>query len=101
MAHAGAHMAYSAGPYSIGTLKPLQIVLVSLIEDTRVELPAMREMPGLARLWRPYQTAQPNGLSPVTNLLARLARALIDPAYVDDHAWVAKGRNWSMPQMKN
>lgn len=91
MAHVGAHLAFSGPPFPVGTLKPLQIVLVSLIEDARVEQLAMRQMPGLARLWRPYHVAQASGYSTATDLLARLSRALIDPSYRDDHGWVEKG----------
>jgi hypothetical protein len=92
MAHAGAHLKYSHGPYAVNTLKPLQVVLISLIEDTRVELLAMQEMPGLAQLWRRFHRAERTGPSTVPDLLARLARALIDPSYNDSHAWVVKGR---------
>lgn len=92
MAHAGAHLAFSGPPFPVGKLKPLQIVLVSLIEDARVEQLAMRQMPGLARLWRPYHVAQASGHSTAADLLARLSRALIDPSYRDDHGWIEKGR---------
>lgn len=92
MAHAGAHLAFSGPPFPVGKLKPLQIVLVSLIEDARVEQLAMRQMPGLVRLWRPYHVAQASGYSTAADLLARLSRALIDPSYRDDHGWVEKGR---------
>jgi len=91
MAHVGAHLAFSGPPFPVGTLKPLQIVLVSLIEDARVEQLAMRQMPGLARLWRPYHVAQASGYSTAADLLARLSRALIDPSYRDAHGWVEKG----------
>lgn len=92
MAHAGAHMKYSRGPYPVGSLKPLQIAIISALEDARVELLATQEMPGLARLWRRYHRAQANGASTISDLLARLSRALIDPAYVDEHPWIVKGR---------
>jgi Mg-chelatase subunit ChlD len=91
-AHAGAHLAFSGPPFPVGKLKPLQIVLVSLIEDARVEQLAMRTMPGLARLWRPYHVAEASGQSAAAQLLARLSRALIDPTYRDDHGWIEKGR---------
>jgi len=92
MTHAGAHMKYSRGPYPVGTLKPLQIAIISAIEDARVELLATKEMPGLARLWRRYHRTESNGASTIPDLLARLARALIDPTYIDEHAWIVKGR---------
>lgn len=92
LSHAGAHLAFSGSPFPVGKLKPLQIVLVSLIEDARVEQLAMRQMPGLAKLWRPYHVAQASGQSTAADLLARLSRALIDPSYRDDHGWIEKGR---------
>lgn len=92
MAHAGAHLAFSDPPFPVGKLKPLQIVLVSLIEDARVEQLAMRQMPGLARLWRPYHVAQASAHSTTADLMARLSHALIDPSYRDDHGWIEKGR---------
>jgi Mg-chelatase subunit ChlD len=92
MSHAGAHLSFSGPPFAIGKLKPLQIVLVSLIEDARVEQLAIRRMPGLAKLWRPYHVAQASGHSTAADLLARLSRALIDLSYRDDHGWIEKGR---------
>lgn len=92
LSHAGAHLAFSGSPFPVGKLKPLQIVLVSLIEDSRVEQLAMRQMPGLGRLWRPYHVAQASGQSTAADLLARLSHALIDPSYRDDHGWIEKGR---------
>ncbi|MCB1758083.1 MAG: hypothetical protein KDJ38_21375, partial [Gammaproteobacteria bacterium] len=77
-------------------LKPLQIALVSIIEDSRVELLAGRRYPGLLRLWRNFHTAAPDGPKLAGPLMARLARALIDPAYKDDDPWVEKGRRLFM-----
>ncbi len=91
-AHAGAHLIFSRIRFPIGKLKPVQIALVSLIEDARVETLAMREMPGLRRLWLPFHTAQPGRAMSAVALFARLSRALIDPSYRDDDAWVGKGR---------
>lgn len=91
-AHAGAHFVFSTTRFSIGKLKPLQVALITLVEDARVETLALRQMPGLARLWRPFHTAQPSDSATAQSLMMRLARALADPDYRDDHAWVAKGR---------
>lgn len=92
VAHIGAHMTYGRGKFPVGQLKPLQIAVVSLIEDARVELLAMRQMPGLARLWRPLHSAPPEGARTATSLFARLARALIDPDFAPSDGWVKKGR---------
>jgi Mg-chelatase subunit ChlD len=91
-AHAQAHLALGGGLFPVGTLKPLQIALVNLIEDARIETLAMRALPGLRRLWSPYHVASPTGVAAAPVLLARLARALFDPAYADEDAFVAKGR---------
>jgi len=92
IAHAGAHLVHSTHRFPLARLKPLQVALISLIEDARVEALAMRELPGLARLWRPFHTVEPSTKGTVPALLMRLSRALIDPAYVDDDAFVVKGR---------
>jgi nitric oxide reductase NorD protein len=91
-AHAGAHLMRSTVVFPLGQAKPLQVALISLVEDARVETLALREMPGLARLWLPFHTVRPSDAATVPSLMCRLARALIDAAYVDDHAWVSKGR---------
>jgi Mg-chelatase subunit ChlD len=91
-AHAHAHLVLGQGLFPVGTLKPLQIALVNLIEDARIETLAMQQFPGLRRLWSPYHVATPSGVVAAPTLLARLARALFDPAYADDDAFVGKGR---------
>lgn len=93
MAHIGAHLRFSGAPFPVGRLKPLQIALVSLVEDARVEALAMRQMPGLLRLWLPLHEAQPGGAMTATNLLAQLSRALIAPNTGDIDGWVRKGRD--------
>lgn len=93
LAHIGAHIRYTPGRFPIGELKPLQVAVVSLIEDARVEQLAMREMPGLRRLWLPFHIAQASGALTAPSLFARLARALIDPEFEDIDGWVRKGRD--------
>jgi len=91
-AHAQAHLVLGQGLFPVGTLKPLQIALVNLIEDARIERLAIRQFPGLRRLWSPYHVASPSGVVAAPTLLARLARALFDPAYADNDAFVTKAR---------
>lgn len=91
-AHAGAHLAHSSVRFPVGRLKPLQIALVALMEDARVETLALRDMPGLRRIWLPFHTAMPAPQATAAGLMTRLARALIDRDYVDADAWVGKGR---------
>lgn len=91
-AHAAAHLAYPAPPHARGALKPIQRILVELLEDARAEQQALRELPGLMRLWAPLHEARPDDGDDVRTLLARLARALLDPAWQDPHPWIAKAR---------
>ncbi|MBI5263374.1 MAG: VWA domain-containing protein [Bradyrhizobium sp.] len=91
-AHAQAHLVLGRYPFPVGKLKPLQIALINLIEDARIEMLAMRQLPGLRRLWRPYHVVTPSGVAAAPTLLARLSRALFDPTYADDNSFVAKGR---------
>ncbi len=92
LAHIAAHLHFGRGRFEVGSLKPMQIALVSLVEDARVEHLAMAELPGLRRLWLPFHLAQPHSSLTAELLLPRLARALIDPDHVDDDPWVSKGR---------
>ena len=91
-AHAGAHLAFTTQRFPVGELKPLQVALVSLIEDARVERLAMKTFPGLQGLWAPFHLAQPGGVMTSLSLMARLSRALIDEDYEDDDPWVKKAR---------
>lgn len=91
LAHIGAHMAHGGARFQVGQLKPLQIAVVSLIEDARVETLALRQMPGLRRLWLPFHDVAPEGMATTPSLFGRLARALIDPDFPIRHGWVRKG----------
>ncbi|HEY4042561.1 MAG TPA: VWA domain-containing protein, partial [Rhodopila sp.] len=90
VAHALAHLMAGAPRQPVGALKPVQLALIGLIEDARVETLAMRRFPGLRRLWAPYHLARAEG-STAPALLARLGRALFDMDYHDSHGFVAKG----------
>ena len=92
VAHAAAHLVLGGPPTEVGRLKPLQVAIVGLIEDARIESLAMRRFPGLRRLWAPYHTVGPSHLKTAPLILARLARGLFDPAHADDDAIVAKAR---------
>jgi nitric oxide reductase NorD protein len=92
VAHATAHVALTRTQFPIGSLKPLQMALIGLLEDARVEALAMRAFPGLRRLWAPFHVAEPSGVITAPTLMARLARALFDPDYADPDGFVQKGR---------
>ncbi|HEY1537364.1 MAG TPA: hypothetical protein VGF76_25260 [Polyangiaceae bacterium] len=90
--HASAHQRFGAGRFQVKALKPVQIAIISLLEDARVEQLAVARYPGLTRLWGPFHVTPAGGAKTSGALLARLARALQDEAYVDDDAWVSKAQ---------
>ena len=92
-AHAAAHLVYSTQKFPLRALRPIQVALVGLIEDARVEQLAMQEMPGLRRLWQPFHVALPSFTVTAVSLMARLSRALIDSDYRDDNPFVLKARS--------
>ena len=92
IAHIGAHMTYSGELFPVAELKPVQIALISLIEDARVEQLAMLNFPGLRRLWLPFHIAQATGSLTAPSLMARLARSLIDPDFKDVDGWISRAR---------
>ena len=92
-AHAAAHLVFGAGRWLVGTLKPAQVAIISILEDARVERLAAQRYPGLARLWAPFHEARPGGAKTSGALFARLARALHDEAYDDDDGWVTNARH--------
>jgi hypothetical protein len=91
-AHASAHIRFGAAPFRIGELKPIQVAIISLLEDARVERLAVLRYPGLKRLWTPFHMVPAEGGKSSSALLARLARALHDNQFVDGDAWVRRGR---------
>jgi len=50
-AHMAAHMQYSTAPISAEGLSPAQMFFIGQIEDARVEYKAIKEFPGLRKLW--------------------------------------------------
>ncbi len=93
LAHVGAHLVYSTKVFPLAELKPIQVALISLLEDSRVEHLAMQSFPGLKKLWLPLHVAKASGPKLVPHLFARLSRALIDDEFKDRDGWVQKGRD--------
>lgn len=91
-AHCAAHVVETRQPISAEALNPLQMAVISVIEDARVEALSIRRFPGLQQLWARLHTVTPAHRRTVGDWLDRLARALLDPAYADDDAWIAEGR---------
>ncbi len=91
-AHAGAHLVETKSPISAEALNPLQMAVISVIEDARVEALSIRRFPGLRQIWSSLHDATPDMKTTIGDFLNRLARALLDPAYEDKDDWIIEGR---------
>ena len=91
-AHAACHVVSTTAQFESAALNPLQMALIGLVEDARVESIALKQFPGLRQIWLPLHTATPASGNEAAPLMARQARALLDADYRDDHPWVALGR---------
>lgn len=90
VAHACAHLAHGNVPLQRGKLKPIQLALLGVLEDARVEARAIAELPGLRALWLPWHPAGVDTGNSFEALLQRVQRSLLDPQYTDPHPWVRK-----------
>lgn len=91
-AHAAAHVVETKSPISAEALNPLQIAVISVIEDARVQALSIRRFPGLRHIWSSLHDATPAMGTTIGDYLNRLARALLDPAYEDIDDWIIEGR---------
>ncbi len=91
-AHCAAHLVETTRPISAEGLNPLQMAVIGVIEDARVEALAIRRFPGLKPMWSRLHVATPARSASVGDYLNRLARALLDETYRDEDPWVAEGR---------
>jgi hypothetical protein len=91
-AHAAAHQVYSVVQFERKKLKPVQLAIIGLLEDARVEQLAIQAMPGLRSLWLQFFDPRNNEGIGVESLLLRLSHALLDPGRADDNPWVMKAR---------
>jgi len=91
-AHCAAHIVYTRDPISAEALNPWQMAVISVVEDARIEMLAVRKFPGLRQLWAQFHTISPGQNSTAGDFLNRLARALLDDCYQDDDPWIAQGR---------
>lgn len=87
-------MVYTTRPISAEQLMPAQMKLIELFEDARIEALAIRDFPGLKKLWLSFFTA-PLGpldeaieLHPMMDLMLRLAQALLDEDHRDGLALI-------------
>jgi nitric oxide reductase NorD protein len=91
--HAALHHIYGRVPFEKSNLNLMQRTMIGLVEDLRVELLAIREFPGLGKLWIGFHDLQSGQAVSAQNLLLRLSLSVLDPQYQDDHLWVKKGKN--------
>jgi len=83
-AHMAAHMAYSTAPISAEGLSPAQMFFIGLVEDARIEYKAIKEFPGLRKLWHSLMdvTREERGLDKVEHptmlVLEHFAVMLLD-----------------------
>ena len=90
-AHAASHLVYTSRPLSAEQLSAAQMLFIGMFEDARVEHCAIREFPGLRKLWGAIHEAVREvscPVEPVVDLLERAAHALLDESYEDDDPWV-------------
>ncbi len=91
-AHCAAHVVETKQPISAEALNPMQMAVISAIEDARVEALSIRRFPGLKPLWSRLHTATPAMNGSTGDYLDRLARALLDDSYQDDDPWIVEAR---------
>lgn len=92
-AHCAAHLVYTKVPISAETLNPVQMAVISVIEDARVEALSIQAFPGLKQIWARLHTVQAGQAETAGDYLNRLARALLDSDFQDDDPWIAHGRS--------
>ncbi|GKS69336.1 von Willebrand factor type A domain-containing protein [Nitrosomonas sp. PY1] len=91
-AHAAAHLVETKQPISAESLNPMQMAVIAVIEDARIEELSIRRFPGLRKTWAALHFATSDMDTTMGNYLDRLARALLDPEYQDKDPWIKEGR---------
>jgi nitric oxide reductase NorD protein len=94
LAHVSAHQRWTT-PIMADNFSPFQRLSIEVFEDARVEWLAMREYPGLGKLWRalhpvPQQVEHEEGTSYIRHRLTMLSRALLDPEHGYTHPTILK-----------
>jgi nitric oxide reductase NorD protein len=87
-AHMAAHICYTTSPISAEQLSPAQMFFIGFIEDARIEYKAIKDFPGLKKLWRTLIDMVYEGdvEHPTMLVLERIALMLLDSSVKsDDH----------------
>ena len=97
VAHAAAHIVYTKNPISAEALAPIQMKMIDLFEDARIEYLAICDFPGLKNLWKPFfdmprglDGEDIDGLHRGVRFMFRMSHALIDADYRDEEARINK-----------
>jgi hypothetical protein len=85
LAHLNAHQSWTTSLIA-DNFSPFQRMAIEVFEDSRVEALAIRQYPGLRRLWLalhpiPKEGACPQGWSAIRHRLTMLSRALLDSTH--------------------
>lgn len=92
-AHTAAHFVYSRFDSENENLSAEDKLIIGLFEDARIEALSLNEFPGLKQLWLKLLPADSRAEESVRSaLLDRIARALLDEAYIDDHVLISQAR---------
>lgn len=93
-AHCAAHMVYTKNPVSAEQLSQAQMKMIELFEDARVEYLAIKDFPGLKKIWLNFFQAgdenrgKEQALHETMDLMMRMARALLDSNYKDTEPYI-------------
>lgn len=94
-AHMAAHMAYATAPISAEGLSPAQMFFIGMVEDARIEYKAIKEFPGLKKLWFSIMNeseSNEDGLSnkkvehPTMLIMEHFAKMLLESSIKSDDA---------------
>jgi len=91
-AHSAAHVVYTQEPISAENLNNLQMAVISVFEDARIETLAIQDFPGLRPIWAQFHTIAATQANTLGDYLNRMARALLDPNFEDEHPLIARAR---------
>lgn len=91
-AHCAAHWVVTQAAISAEELNPLQMALIEIFEDARVESLAIKRFPGLRKIWSECHVATPELSVRTGDFLNRLARALLDLEYSDTDPWIQEAK---------
>ena len=85
-AHMAAHMQYSTSAISAEGLSPAQMFFIGQIEDARIEYKAVKEFPGLKKLWRSLMDVESEEKAehPTMPVLEHFSKMLLDSSVTSD-----------------